>query len=102
MQIYLIKQFMCYLNDYRDKTVFNLPTLEFLRYMAHRTVYQDESLFGFYENNMQMMSIDLIMFFPYKEDLIDLIECLRLTTELFKSKDVSAFDEDTLWWGDKF
>jgi hypothetical protein len=90
MQKYLIKLFISYLNDFRKKTVFNLPSLEFWKYMVHRTVYQGDNLSGFYEYHMEMMSIDLIMFFLYKEDLID---CLRLTGESFKSKGLSAFDE---------
>jgi hypothetical protein len=96
MHKHLIKQFILYLRKYRVLTVTNLPTLEFWVYMRNRTVYQDECFSGFYEKHIEMMSIDLMIFFSYKEDIIDLIECFRLTGENFKSKGILAFNENLL------
>jgi hypothetical protein len=93
-QRYLIQEFIAFLANYRNETIYNLPTTQFYEYMRQRTIYQSSFAVNYYENYPEMMSIELSVFFPYKEDLIDLIECLKLTANNFKEKGALAFDEE--------
>ena len=66
----------------RLKTIFNLPTYYFYQYMIERTyLWQfSESL---YFRQPYLTNINFSLFFPYKEDIIDLIECFKKTYKAF-------------------
>jgi hypothetical protein len=93
----MINEFIDYLENTRSSTLVNLPIIEFKNYVQQRTALSSDFATQFYQSNMEMMSIELSYFFPYKEDLIDLIECLKKTGMLFKEKGIEAYDRNASW-----
>jgi hypothetical protein len=97
LQNYMINEFIDYLENTRSSTLVNLPIIEFQNYVQQRTALSSDFATQFYQSNMEMMSIELSYFFPYKEDLIDFIECLKKTGMLFKEKGIEAYDRSASW-----